>query len=491
MQSPAAAFDRPYRRAQQMFAALLLVWVPALVQAQPPRAAATPTELPAVVLDALAKARLPAQALSVYIAEAQGAGTPLLMHRAQASVNPASTAKLVTTFAALERLGPTFRWRTTVYTDGPVVGHTLQGNLYIRGGGDPTLVAERLWLLMRQIQALGIRQIQGDLVIDRSLFRLPETDPAAFDGEPLRPYNAQPDALLISHKALTFTFTPDVQARVARIGVEPPLAGVDVPDSVALTEAPCENWRSLLQADFSNPRRPHFKGAYPSTCGSGQWPVAYPEPSQLTARALLGTWQLLGGTLGGTVHDGSIPAQAQARITLESPPLSEVIRDINKFSNNVMAQHVFLALAHGNQPDRQDVNFQQALEEVQTWWRERLGDQLPSPLLSNGSGLSRDDRVTAEGLAQVLQLAYRSAFMPELMASLPLSGWDGTLRRSPIGQGMAHLKTGSLRDVQALAGYVHGPDGRRRVFVAIVNHPEARAARPVLDALVRWTAERP
>jgi D-alanyl-D-alanine carboxypeptidase len=130
-------------------------------------------------------------------------------------VNPASVAKLATTFAALDLLGPTFAWSTPVYFDGPVRDGVLQGNLVIKGQGDPKLVIERLWLLLRRVQSMGVRSITGDIVLDRSAFAVGPRDPAAFDGEPLRPYNASPDALLINFKTVTVTVTPEGgQARV-------------------------------------------------------------------------------------------------------------------------------------------------------------------------------------------------------------------------------------------------------------------------------------
>ena len=163
---------------------------------------------------------------------------------------------------------------------------------------------------------------------------------------------------------------------------------------------------------------------------------------------------------------------------------------MNKFSNNVMAQHVLLALGQAALPAT-PTTFDTSREALAQWWRQRLGPEYPLPVVDNGAGLSRDARITALSLARLLQLAYASPMMPELMASLPVSGLDGTLRRSTMGTGLAHLKTGSLRDVQALAGYVHLPDGQRRVLVAIVNHANARAARPALEALVHWAAATP
>ena len=160
--------------------------------------AATPTALPLELETALARAKIPREAVSLLVLDTQpGASMPRLSHRVQVPMNPASVMKLVTTFAALDLLGPAYVWSTPVYVDGSVQNGTLNGNVYIKGQGDPKLVLERLWLLLRRLQGLGIHQIAGDIVLDHSAFEVPEADPASFDGEPLRPYNAAPDALLI------------------------------------------------------------------------------------------------------------------------------------------------------------------------------------------------------------------------------------------------------------------------------------------------------
>jgi D-alanyl-D-alanine carboxypeptidase/D-alanyl-D-alanine-endopeptidase (penicillin-binding protein 4) len=343
-------------------------------------------------------------------------------------------------------------------------------------------VAERLWLLLRRVQGLGIRSITGDIVLDTSAFDIGAPDPSAFDGEPLRPYNAAPDALLLNFKSLVLTFTP--QDGQARIHLEPPLAGVALPDSVALAGGECNDWRGGLKADFSDPARVRFAGSYPAACGERTWPIAYIDPRGYAARAVAGMWQHIGGSLTGQVREGRVPSALSPAFEQASPPLAEVIRDINKFSNNVMAQQLFLTL--GLQ-EAGAGTFDAARGVIQQWWRQRFGDEAPS--FVNGSGLSREERITTAQLARLLQAAWASPFMPELMASLPVAGIDGTLRRTRgKAVGLAHLKTGSLRDVLGVAGYVQGASGRRYILVAIANHPLAHAARPALEALIEWVA---
>ena len=469
-------------------AALMLPGL-ALAQAWPQ---GTGPSLPADVDAALTRAKLPRDAISILVQEVQAKTPARLNHRTAVPVNPASVMKLVTTYAALDLLGPAFTWSTPVYVDGPVRDGVLQGNLIIKGQGDPKLVMERLWLLLRRVQGLGIRTITGDILLDRSAFDLPEVDPASFDGEPLRPYNAAPDALLMNFKSVILTFQPDRAAGVALVYAEPPLAGVQMPRSVPLQAGECADYRADLKADFSDPSRIRLLGGYPASCGEKVWPVAYVEPRSYAARLVEGLWKDLGGQLGGRVRDGKVPAGLRPVFEQASPALADVVRDINKYSNNVMAQQVFLTL--GLQLSRRGdaaavAGFDASRELVKSWWKERWPDA-DQPLLDNGSGLSRNERITAQALGQMLLTAYQSPVMSELLSSLPVAGVDGTLRRSKFRstQGAAHLKTGSLRDVAAIAGYVLAASGKRYVVVAVVNHPTlAGAARPVFDTLLDWT----
>jgi len=457
----------------------------ALLAACAAGAAALP-DLPPEVDAALARAKIPRESVAMLVADADGLRAPRLAWRTQAPMNPASLMKLVTTYAALDLLGPAYTWTTPVYTDGAVRGGVLEGNLHIQGRGDPKLVIERLWLLLRQVQGLGIRTISGDIVLDRSAFQDEAHDPFAFDGEGLRPYNAAADALLINYKSVVMRFTPERAAAPgqARVAYEPPLAGVAMPPSVPLTPGECGDWRGGLRAAFADPTRLHFDGGFPAACGEKTWAVAYADPRSYALRAVGGLWAEMGGQLRGQVREGPVPAGLQPAFEAGSPPLAEVIRDINKFSNNVMAQQLFLTL--GLQLRRHGTP-EAARSAMRQWWSERIGTGEGLPVVDNGSGLSREARISAAALGRMLQVAWRSPVMPELVASLPVTGVDGTLRRRALRSGgAAHLKTGTLRDSAGLAGYVHGASGRRYVLVAIANDDNAPAARAAFDALVDW-----
>ena len=483
----------------------LALW-PALAQSLPPAVEA-----------ALARAKVPREAVALLVLDAEGKLPARLSHRANAPMNPASVMKLVTTYAALDLLGPAYQWRTPVYVEGTVKGGTLFGNLYIKGQGDPKLVTERLWLLLRRVQGLGIQKIAGDIVLDNSAFETVDADPASFDGEPLRPYNAAPEALLLNFKSVVMTFVPDLLANTAAVQFEPPLYGVQMQASVPLAhgtkgasgangtngngDGTCGDYRAALKADFSDPARIRFAGSYPANCLEKVWPIAYADPASYNARAVAGLWQHMGGQVSGTVRSGRVPPLAPTFEVL-SPALAEVIRDINKYSNNVMAQQLFLTLSLPfPSPDPSSTRADAlaastpgaaraaSREIVHRWWQRRIS-AMDTPTLDNGSGLSREARISAQALARLLQTAYVSPLMPELMSSLPIAGVDGTLKRSQAqSPGRAHLKTGSLRDVVAVAGYVHAVSGRRYVLVALINHPNANAARPAIDALLDWAVK--
>ena len=453
----------------------------ALGVSMPSRAA--PDALPASVAAALDRAKVPRESVFAMVQEVGGA-RPRLTWQTEQPANPASLMKLLTTFSALELLGPAWTWTTPVWLQGTLRDGVLDGNLVLKGSGDPKLVLERMWLLLRRVQQLGVREIRGDIVLDRSAFVVPEQSPADFDGEALRPYNVRADALMLNYKAVVFTFTPDAARGIAVISTDPPLAGVRVDTGVPLTAGACEDWRGALRADFTDPMRLRFTGSFAAACAEKTWAVAYADPERYNARALLGMWKEMGGRIGGTVRDGAAPATPPS-FELASPSLAEVIRDINKYSNNVMAQQLFLTLGltqrGAGTPDA-------AREVMRQWAQARLGTAGATLAIDNGSGLSRESRVSAQLLTRLLLAAWASPVMPELMASLPVAGVDGTLKRSRATLGRAHLKTGSLRDVAGIAGYVLANSGRRYVVVAIANHPNANAARPAFDALVQWAA---
>jgi D-alanyl-D-alanine carboxypeptidase/D-alanyl-D-alanine-endopeptidase (penicillin-binding protein 4) len=438
--------------------------------------------LPDSVNAALRAAQVPASAVAATVIPLSGAGVSMSVNDKQ-PMNPASTMKLATTLAGLELLGPQYTWRTQALATVPLSKGVLRGDLWLRGGGDPRLVVEDLWLLIQAIRGAGVREIRGDLVLDRSAFEPATHDPGAFDGEVLRPYNAGPDALLMNYKAVGFHFVPDAESRRVRVYTVPAMAGMAVPDGVRASDGACNDWRARLGSDFSDPMRPRFRGAFPLSCGEKVWHVSLLTPEQYAEAVFRQLWESSGGVWKGQARDGASPSDARLIAQHESPPLSQLIRDINKFSNNVMARQLFLTI--GAEVSRLPASDERARRVVGDWLVGKgLGPR--DFVLENGAGLSRIERLTSSGLARLLLTAYSSPLMPEFMSSLPLVGIDGTMRKRTAAAGSAHIKTGLLADVRALAGYVLAASGRRYAVVAFVNHANAGASQAALDALLEW-----
>ncbi len=464
--------------------ALFLLSLPALLaQAQ----------LPPTVAQALAAARIPPGSVAALVQEV-GAARATLSVNAAAPMNPASVMKLVTTYAALELLGPAYHWKTEVYVGNPLRDGLLEGDLVLKGGGDPKLDVEAFWMLLRALRGKGLREIRGDLVLDRSYFERAPGDPGRFDGDTFRPYNVLPDALLVNYRSLRFTFVPEPERGAVRLYVEPRPPALDVVNTLRLTDGACPEgsaFRELLRVSFE-PARPRamFTGQYPASCGEKDLNVALLEPNDHVAGMMHQLWPEMGGAWNGAAREGTVPPGARLLHSLESPSLAEIVRDTNKFSNNIMARHIFLTL--GAEDAGAPADGQKAFAAIRNWLA-RKGIAAPELVMENGSGLSRVERISAASLAGLLQAAWRSPVMPEFISSLPVAAVDGTMRKRMRGEGVAgqaHIKTGLLSDARALAGYVLDRNGRRQIVVMLVNHPNAGEAQAAMDALLRWAYER-
>ena len=439
-------------------------------------------QLPKEVVDGLRAAGVPLSNVAVVVQEAGSTRSSLTMNAHQ-PLNPASTMKLVTTYAALELLGPAYRWKTEAWLDGD--------NLILKGYGDPKLSYESFWMLLRNLRGRGLREIRGDVILDRSYFA-PVPD-VPFDNEPYRPYNVPPDALLLNFKTLRFTFVPD-EGRV-RIFVEPALPGLELVNSLRLADGPCTEGRAFREqigATFEPTPKPRvsFAGAYPLQCGEKELNVALLAPEQYLAGMIRQLWAEMGGSWKGNVRDGLVPPGARRLYTHESEPLAEAVRDINKFSNNVMARQLFLTLAA--ELVRTPADAEAAALAIRQWLTLK-NIRAPELVLENGSGLSRNERISAANMASVLQAAWKSPLMPEFVSSLPVVAADGTMKKRMRGErvaGSAHIKTGLLNDARAMAGYVDGRSGKRYVVVMIVNHPKAPETDAAMDALLNWVYNR-
>ncbi|AVZ78076.1 D-alanyl-D-alanine carboxypeptidase/D-alanyl-D-alanine-endopeptidase [Zoogloeaceae bacteirum Par-f-2] len=447
------------------------------------------SDLPASVRQALEGAGVPLADTAIWV-QAIDSRTPTLSLNAEQPMNPASVMKLVTAFVALERLGPAHTWITRIGTDGPLREGVLHGNLYLVGGGDPVLSFERLWKMLRQARALGVERIAGDIVLDGSALSLPPHDPDAFDGRGLRPYNAGPHGLLLNDSTLRLTLVPGAKpGEPVALAADPPLAGLTIDNRILTADGSCGVWYQALEARVASTPdglRLALDGRLPASCGRRDWGVA-PLPSAHYGVALVtALWSEAGGRLDGRVHAAQAPAQMKVLLTEESKPLADVVREMNKWSNNLIARQLLATLGASaiGAPDMVSGGAQVARAQLAA-----AGVRTDDLVIENGAGLSRTARIRADTLGQLLLAAWQRPWMPEFIAALPLAGVDGTARRRLTGSpasGYAHIKTGTLNGVRAMAGYVLDRHGRRHAVVMMVNHPQAQASQAAQDALLEW-----
>ncbi|MDE2610251.1 MAG: D-alanyl-D-alanine carboxypeptidase/D-alanyl-D-alanine-endopeptidase [Burkholderiales bacterium] len=462
----------------------------------PPHAPARRTGLPPQLAGLLAASRLPATHVSLYVARVanpdktrRAPPRPLLSLNADLPRNSASTMKLITTAASLDLLGPDYRWRTATYTDGVIENRVLHGNLYVRGTGDPKLVPEEMVKLVADIRDAGIDRIDGDLVLDRSYYGSGIRDGGPIDDEVDRPYNVSPDPLLYSFKALSFTFNADT-AQGVDISVLPPLSPLTIDNGLTAVGGPCGDWlgriHPRLETDASGALVAHFSGGYPVSCGTQQWNVAAPDANQFFLDGFRALWAAAGGQLDGGVRDGVVPPGARLVASYRGQTLAQAIYDMNKFSNNVMARQIFLTL--GAREEKPPATLDKARAAVRDWLAQ-AHLSMPGLVLDNGSGLSRYARITAADMGRLLQYAINRPTGQQFMQSLPLVGVDGTMRNRLRGDGVsgnAYVKTGTLDDVRAIAGYVGTAAGSSYVVVGIINDPQARDGIALLNGLLDW-----
>ena len=449
----------------------------------------TEDSLPVGVRSVLSLRQVPDDTLSIYVEDLETGDTVLEWYPDEPR-NPASTMKLLTTLVALDVLGPAYRWKTDVFALGNVVDGRLEGDLLLKGYGDPFLVTERVWQMLRRIRHEGIDEIAGDLLLDDSWFHVGDHDPGAFDKQPLRAYNVAPNALLMNFKVVRYWFENSGDAVSVR--VDPQLDNLRVENHLTLREGYCGGYQRGITVTLNDDRdEVTFSGRFPDRCrryAMDRTALTHNEFAYGLFRAL---WEESGGVLEGRWRNVAANEGAEPLLSFESPPLTEIIARVNKHSNNVMARQVLYTLAAeqlgapGTESGGRKV--------IETWLEDK-GLQTGAIFLENGAGLSREAKITPKAMATLLAFAWAQPYMPEFLASMSLSGLDGTLMRrfrntELVGQ--AHLKTGSLDHVTAIAGYLQSRSGRRFAVVALQNHEDIHRGpgEEVQEALLRWLHE--
>jgi D-alanyl-D-alanine carboxypeptidase/D-alanyl-D-alanine-endopeptidase (penicillin-binding protein 4) len=444
--------------------------------------------VPAPVAHTLAAERLAPSSASFVVLD-MDSGRLLASLNAATPRSPASTMKVVTTFASLDLLGPAYTWHTDALIRGPLEKGVLQGDLILKGGGDPYMTLERWWSFVHALRAKGLHSIQGDIVIDDSAFALPPEDPAAFDGRPNRSYNVEPNALMVNFQSVEFRMAPNAANRSVDIVSTPAPVNLAIDNRIAFATGRCSGAAARVDFEVSSADRGRavFSGDLSGECLDRTITRVMLKAPSYAFGTFVELWRETGGEFSGTMRIGTAPPDAQSVLSFESLTLGELIRLTNKYSNNLMARHLFLTIGADRYgppatPDK-------GARAIADWSRER-GLPLADMVLDNGSGLSRSERISALEMGALLRFAYRSRWAPEFIASLPLAGVDGTLRTrmQTTAPGSVRLKTGHLDGVSAVAGYVTGGSGKTYVLVSFINdaRSDSGAGEPVHTALVDW-----
>jgi D-alanyl-D-alanine carboxypeptidase/D-alanyl-D-alanine-endopeptidase (penicillin-binding protein 4) len=448
-------------------------------------------ELPSTISAALKNSGLTENQVSIFVqplaALPAELASPLIAHQAQLPLNPASNMKLLTSYAALKLLGPAYRWKTEVYADGKLINGVLYGNLVFKGYGDPNFSQADLWQLLHRLRQQGLKEIKGDVQIDQSYFASAFTDASAFDSEPLRAYNATANAFIVNGKTHSFRF--DANATQVTVQDTPHFTELNIINALKVNAEPCTAWRDDLHYDLVHEDSTHaitFSGTFPAECHEKYLELLALNENDYHLFLFRHLWAEAGGIFNGRLVIGALSPAAFKLAEHESKPLAQLLPEVNKWSNNLMAKQLLLSIAA--EKSGAPATESKAAQVVKQWL-DSEGLHFDELEVENGSGLSRLERISAGHLGTLLTRAYYSAVMPELMASLPILGVDGTMQRrmkEHPAAGQGHLKTGSIRDVYSIAGYMLGKSGQRYAVVFMVNDTQAGATRAAQDALLEW-----
>ncbi len=460
----------------------------AVVLAAPAAAAALSGGAPAAVMQVIAAERLPVSAVSFAIVDLDS-GRVLFSLNGETSRSPASTIKLVTTFASLDVLGPAYIWHSRALVRGELKNGVLDGDLILQGGGDPYMTMERWWRFVHMLRDRGLKAIRGDIVIDDTAFALPPEDPGAFDGRPNRSYNVQPDALMVNFQSVEFRVAPNASTHQVDIVATPAPVNLAIENHIAFADGKCSAAAARVdfKVDSEQWDRVVFSGALSPECAEQSITRVLLKAPEYAFGTFVELWRESGGEFNGKLRIEPAAADARLFVNFDSLTLGEIVRLTNKFSSNLMARHMLLTL--GEERYGAPATLQKGSQALEEWAHER-GFALQDIDIDNGSGLSRTTHISALQMADVLRAAYHSRYAPEFLASLPLAGIDGTLRSrmKNTSAGSVRLKTGHLDSVSCVAGYVTTLTGKTFVLVSFVNHARASegAGEPVHAALVTW-----
>ena len=449
----------------------------------------------------LAQAGIPESSVGLSVLSARS-GAELAGFNARVPLQPASTIKTLTAIVALETLGPAHRARTELRGAKPDAQGEVAGNLWLIGQGSVDFNAEALNRMLAQLRLQGTQSIRGDVVIDREWFQPSRADlgEPAFDDTPEFQYNVIPDALSFNGNLFRLDMSSDGTA--IRTRITPPLDGVVVEPDMTLIDAKCADWekgwklpvvtRSGVATDNDSATTLTIKihGTFPKNC-SAATDLNVLDRADFAARFIRAAWAALGGQLHGEVRERLPGEPASTHPVLAShlgKSLAEIVRDINKRSDNPVTRVTYLQLGKTLAEPTAKTTAELS-ERVVRGWLKSKGIDDTGLVLDNGSGLSRAERISAHTLARVMWEASKSKWAPEFMAALPIVATDGGMRNrmnDSSAREWGRFKTGTLRNTTALAGIAPAKSGEMLIVTAIVNHENAKGnvARPIVDAIV-------
>ncbi len=396
---------------------------------------------------------------------------------------PASNLKLLTAVAAVEELGPEFRFTTRIWTDGRIEDGTLEGNLIIQGGGDPTLGArfnspdlEKMekgdpLAVFRQWQAnlrdLGIHRIRGRLLADDSLLEMEGPGRGWSWDDLVYGYGAVPSGLQFNEGVALVRVSPTDTGSPAHLLWRPP--------------TPLILWRNQIR---TGPRRDLellwpdlesvvvLEGAVEPSQKPVWLSIAVRKPVEYFTSSFAGFLESSGLKLMG-IREGDNgqgdPGRSRTELfSHDSPPLSQILRVFLKISQNLYGETLLRMLDPAPRRKRP----QEGLARMESVLIQRVGLDPDSFLLADGSGLSRHNLISADAVMRLLEYAHRQSYGTAFRQWLPSAGTDGTLRRRMTGPGLkgrVQAKTGSMEGVRALSGFLETVHGETLAFVLLVN----------------------
>ena len=413
-------------------------------------------------------------------------GDTLYAQNAGEMMQPASTMKLFSTGAALDRFGPEHTFSTDVLREAPIGGDgSLNGNLFLRADGDPSLSA-RFWrdpnlpmtTLARSVAAAGVKRVKGDLVYDATAFddqRIPDGWKTTYLGAA---YAARVSALSLNENVVWVVVQPE--GRTASVTLEPASSTIPLTSTVRVT-----NGRGGRISARKTGEGISVSGSIGASSGPLRYSLVVDDPAKFTAGALRSALESAGVTVDGAVRAAKTPVAAQKVASFVSPPLSEIISEMNRESVNIVAELLFRDAARATAPNGQS-SATAGLANLRDFLGKKVGASPQAIKVSDGSGLSTFDFLTPRTMIQLLSYAHRGPWSSAFHGSLPVAGESELLRRrmrSTPAQGNLHAKTGTTNTVVGLGGYVTAKDGEIIAFSFLYNGGDRWNAKASMDAM--------